>query len=87
MGDEEKSQMGESLGMNLVPSMTANTAPANNTVSADTESALFEVQSMEHNVVEQLFSDVNEQESQKSIMRPICFNNCTACKLECQYEV
>ena len=90
VSDEEKIQMGESLGMNLVPtsapSMTAYTAPTNNTVFADTESALYEVQSMEHDVVEQLFSDFNEQESQKSILRPICFNNCTACKFECQYE-
>ena len=71
VSDEEKIQMGESLGMNLVPtsatSMTAYTAPSNNTVFADTEPALYEVQIMEHDVVEQLFSDFNEQESTKSI--------------------
>ena len=77
VSDEEKIQMGESLGMNLVPtsatSMTAYTAPSNNTVFADTEPALYEVQTMEHDVAEQLFSDFNEQENQKSILRPICF--------------
>ena len=81
VSDEEKIQMGESLGMNIVPiseaSMTAYTAPTNNTVSTDTESALYKVQTMEHDVVEQLFSDFNEQENQKSILRPICFSNCT----------
>ena len=81
VSDEEKIQMGESLGMNLEPSsascMTAYTAPNNNTVFADTESALYEVQTMELDVVEQLFLDFNEQESTKSILRPICFNNCT----------
>ena len=75
VSDEEKIQMGESLGLNLVPtsapSMTANTAPTNNTVSADTESVLYEVQSMKHDVVEHLFSDFNQQENQMSILRPI----------------
>jgi hypothetical protein len=88
VSDQEKIQMRESLGMNLLPTSSPSllptstpavcTVPADNMVSNDnTDSALYEVQNMEHDVVEQLFSDFEVQENQRSVLRPICFSNCT----------
>lgn len=65
VNDEEKIQMRESLGINLVPTSNptsaSNTVSISNTVSADTESTLRDVQNMEYNVLKQLFTDLGEQ--------------------------
>lgn len=65
VNDEEKIQMREYLGINLVPTSNpmsaSNTVSISNTVSADTESTLRDVQNMEYNVLKQLFTDLGEQ--------------------------